>query len=552
MSSVSSSKASLRKNASATLSPNSPNPLPIAELTTAADFVPATMGSVDGVLMPIYVCLLLVYSIFGGWLSHSPWYTFILFYIAFMLAFYVWHVQAHLAYPWFPCNTRCRAYHREHHWDFFPPSAFYGTSEALAAGQDAKVMSSWMSAMPLASSPAHEALLYMFFVSIMVIGVLLGLSRTGVVLALIEGGVIGIVGNYLHISFHVKDHWLGRNRWTKGWWHELQAIHFVHHVGAAHQNYAMVNFAVDRIFHSYFATADAVRGLPSTTSGIPAPAAMPPSTSDDVPQLSTASVSLDRIQVALRTSPLSHLLFTGEAVSASSRADSTRSAHSRGAAALVVRLLLVGILFCGYAELQAHIAPLSNLFQAPGEFTNAASGACVVGASVIRDAGLAASAGAYAWLLANPVARTAVIAASAGLTDASALLLVIARAIAAAATVLPPPPGSLWTVPVWHAGIPSFLHPFLVSAGSGPTVQFFSGAVALGAVAAFESLSSISRWRTGMLASVAVVLVIVMQCAALVSLHAHWSVDILTGLLVGRYAHLAGGTLARFFDSVLP
>jgi hypothetical protein len=80
-----------------------------------------------------------------------------LFYVVFMLAFYAWHYQAHNRLAYIPFNTACRQYHLQHHWHEFPPQAFYGTAEAAAHyGDTAATMSSWRSALPLASSPQHE------------------------------------------------------------------------------------------------------------------------------------------------------------------------------------------------------------------------------------------------------------------------------------------------------------------------------------------------------------------------------------------------------------
>ena len=49
---------------------------PVVEETHDEDFVPKTAGAVDGVLMPIYVVMLIAYSVGASWLSECPWYTF--------------------------------------------------------------------------------------------------------------------------------------------------------------------------------------------------------------------------------------------------------------------------------------------------------------------------------------------------------------------------------------------------------------------------------------------------------------------------------------------
>ena len=192
----------------------------------------------------------------------------------------------------------------------------------------------------------------------------------------------------------------------------------------------------------------------------------------------------------------------------------------------------------------------------------------------IRDAGLSMTAGAHEWLSTRPIARAATVAASALLTDVAALALVaaallgtrvrpvlavgialIARAVTAAVTALPPPPGGLWLTPQWHTVLPSLAQAVLVSGASGPHVQFFSGAAALGAIAACEVIAMTARIRhrpTAALIIASVVAALTLNCTALLALRVHWSADILAGLLVGRYAHLAAQTYTPFFDSALP
>ena len=134
-------------------------------------------------------------------------------------------------------------------------------------------------------------------------------------------------------------------------------------------------------------------------------------------------------------------------------------------------------------------------------------------------------------------------------------IALIARAVTAAVTALPPPPGGLWITPKWHTILPALAQATLVSGASGPQIQFFSGAAALGAIAACEVITMTARMRhrpTAALVIAAVGAALTLHCAALLALRVHWSADILAGLLVGRYAHLAAQTYTPFFDSALP
>ena len=129
-------------------------------------------------------------------------------------------------------------------------------------------------------------------------------------------------------------------------------MHYVHHVGSAKQNFAMVNFALDRIFRTFFeAPEEAVHSKSAAKSAAPLDSAADAS--------ATAAPSLERIHAALRTSPLSHALFMGEATTAPSRALSMRPALSRGPAAVLARVVIVVLLFTLYYELQVRAAWLA-------------------------------------------------------------------------------------------------------------------------------------------------------------------------------------------------
>jgi hypothetical protein len=61
--------------------------------------------------------------------------------------------------------------------------------------------------------------------------------------------VMGVVGNWLHNTFHIKGHFLERY----AWFGELRALHYIHHLGTCKHNYAVLNFGVlspDKMFGS--------------------------------------------------------------------------------------------------------------------------------------------------------------------------------------------------------------------------------------------------------------------------------------------------------------
>jgi len=75
----------------------------------------------------------------------------------------------------------------------------------------------------------------------MAIGYYFGEKVGPLIFALIFAAFGGYIGNYLHQSFHVKGHFLERY----GWFHELRAVHYIHHLHSTKHNYAVLNVGLD-------------------------------------------------------------------------------------------------------------------------------------------------------------------------------------------------------------------------------------------------------------------------------------------------------------------
>ena len=58
--------------------------------------------------------------------------------------------------------------------------------------------------------------------------------------------IMAFIGNWLHHAYHVEDRWLERYKW----FHELRALHYVHHLGTAKHNYGVLNMTLDRFLGS--------------------------------------------------------------------------------------------------------------------------------------------------------------------------------------------------------------------------------------------------------------------------------------------------------------
>lgn len=161
------------------------------------------------------------------------------YYLCFMIGFYVWHYQTHYRIKWIPFNRTCSKYHHKHHWIDYPPNAFYGKSSMRA--------DNLVSSLPLKSSVQHEALIYLMLVVILSVSYMLDVSKGNLFGAIIMATVIGVVGNYLHMSFHVHNHNLSKYHW----WRKLQFLHYLHHIKGAQQNYTIANFMLNIFFGTY-------------------------------------------------------------------------------------------------------------------------------------------------------------------------------------------------------------------------------------------------------------------------------------------------------------
>ena len=221
-------------------------PVPAGEPDVIVDNNESILGlSAVAILRWMYGTIF-AYSILVSLIVGCSWYSMLLYYIAGLLCFYLWHWQAHHRLTWVPFNKGCYIKHKEHHWEIFPPDRFFGVSTNTEHNPHPKTWIQYVKHKTWISD--HEALLY-----ILMLGVLfLSKIYLSVSWGTFSGGLIGyllmgFIGNYLHHSFHVYNHWLSCYKW----FHELRALHYVHHLGTAKHNYAVLNMSLDRFMGSF-------------------------------------------------------------------------------------------------------------------------------------------------------------------------------------------------------------------------------------------------------------------------------------------------------------
>lgn len=183
--------------------------------------------------------LIFLYSLLVSYITGCYWWEMIMHYGLAMVAFYLWHYQAHRTLPWIPFNTRCKQLHMQHHWEVYPPQSFFGKKDEskLEITHDSFLTQ-------------HEALLYVLLFLFLLGAYLAGEKPIAILFAFIFDIIVGYVGNALHQSFHVKGHWLERFHF----YHELRSVHYIHHLGSTNFNYAVFNIGIDWILGSLVLT----------------------------------------------------------------------------------------------------------------------------------------------------------------------------------------------------------------------------------------------------------------------------------------------------------
>jgi len=87
----------------------------------------------------------------------------------------------------------------------------------------------------------------MMFMMLTIDYVIFDVDMYTIMYALIGYLFIGVIGNYLHHAFHIENIYLTQYKW----FHELRALHYIHHLGTAKQNYGILNMSLDRILGSF-------------------------------------------------------------------------------------------------------------------------------------------------------------------------------------------------------------------------------------------------------------------------------------------------------------
>jgi sterol desaturase/sphingolipid hydroxylase (fatty acid hydroxylase superfamily) len=131
--------------------------------------------------------------------------------------------------------------HMTHHEKLYPPEDFF-SDVYRDAGKDATPKFFVIAAIPMLLS-------VVFF---WLIGVI---SLFVCVVVMLEMIGIGLIDNYLHDAFHIRNHWLNRVPLVRTWYAKLVKYHYLHHCDMT-RNYGIFNFMWDRIFKRFWDKTD--------------------------------------------------------------------------------------------------------------------------------------------------------------------------------------------------------------------------------------------------------------------------------------------------------
>jgi len=216
----------------------------------------------------------------------------------------------------------------------------------------------------------------------------------------------------------------------------------------------------------------------------------------------------------------------------------TEAEHSARGRGLLLRLLVTGIVLALWFWTQSLI------------------GARVAPTSGIGDGLHNLTAGLNAYFAQNLRAANALLISSSGLIDALGLfllgrwlfggsvrpflglfLLMALRQVMQAICALPPPPNMIWHYP----GFPSLLVTYHVA-----NDFFFSGHTAIAVFGAIE----LSRFRRNWL-TVLAALIVIFEVATVLTLRAHYTMDVFTGIVAALWVALISERLSPRIDQLI-
>ena len=522
----------------------------------------AATSHIPGILATMYGTIA-AYGVLTSWVTGCSLWTIPRYYAAGMLAFYAWHYLAHS--PW---TGEMHRLHMRHHLKAYPPKMFYGrTPETIEEDLGHPCPSFLYLINPfrtIVGNLAHEGPLYVFMVAILLHGYAAGTSLAA--LSFVAAGyiVMGLVGNALHMSFHVRGFELERYEWYL----ELRALHYIHHLGDMRSNLGMLNLGIDSIFGSLALTDPTSVKMKPTLTQMPAG-------STELPEGLTPSLLR---QASGSSGFLAWAFFNGgtfDHLRVTSKFSKVgQKALTRGLATVMLRVALTALLLAVWFETEAGLAPPTAIgVTAPSKsFFTGVELDITDGA----DRGHALFAPAHELLKAQPTLLFTLVAISRAYAELGMAAIVLVSLLGSTMRPFLSVAAVFVLRLVCRIGgvVPLVSDEHTLSKQANPVVPyylfvrpgtrnlFFDGGVALSVVLAIElyRLAPSTRggaplltFRTPKVAWGALgAALAAFNVALTLSTRSHWTFDVIVAVIFARYATLVSLALSPSVDAFMP
>lgn len=123
--------------------------------------------------------------------------------------------------------------HRAHHIDLYPPGKLISDTYR-SAGDKSTVYTFLLAFMPLLLLPILFWAVGWF-------------TLVHAIVAIGAMGLVGLLNDIIHDSFHVQGHWLSK---VIPGYNRMRQLHFVHHINMR-RNYGIFSFVWDKLFRTF-------------------------------------------------------------------------------------------------------------------------------------------------------------------------------------------------------------------------------------------------------------------------------------------------------------
>ena len=208
--------------------------------------------------IPFYLLFFSIFSKLTMEITGTGFFTTGISWVFDMVVFYLWHVQAHYQINLIPFNSIAHQVHNKHHYIDFPPKYFWGSPSPYGLkwrNKDQPIkpepfnIYNWIGL--IKTKLANEFLAIGLYVLVTIGKIFIWrLNWPTIFATIVQSFLVLEIGHYLHMSFHTKDHWLGKYKL----WRELRYLHYLHHCADTKHNYMLFAFAFDKAFGTYVNT----------------------------------------------------------------------------------------------------------------------------------------------------------------------------------------------------------------------------------------------------------------------------------------------------------